>query len=389
MAKLLSTPATITVANLPYSVPAAKTAVAIGVNVAADSRPAQHSVFDWSYATMENYGSGCFVESYSAAGAWVVAGTGGHGGAAMYGQLVFDFTTARWSYVHNANGLANRTGSLSSSEMNSNGEVTIGGVSGGMPAPAHVYGKLIEQPKAFGGGPKGSLLMVNGLYMDQAAMIGSNYAHSLDLSTALWTRYTSNTRSSVYKSYPAPWHDAQAAYDPVTGRIYDPPVQLAAVTQLPFIDLATRQWAVQNISQQPPGSQYGHFVDVSRRLLVFLNDGALRAYDLRTFALVTLATSGPVPSHRNRWTYYPVDGCWYSYSGRGQQIDRLQPPNAGAGGSGIWTFSTVTISGATLPAQANMTGAGNSHYTRFFYVPALQCFAWIAGVDHQVVLVKP
>jgi hypothetical protein len=36
-----------------------------------------------------------------------------------------------------------------------------------------------------------------------------------------------------------------------------------------------------------------------------------------------------------------------------------------------------------------MTGAGNDHYTRFFYVPAVQCFAWVAGVQERVVLVKP
>jgi hypothetical protein len=94
-----------------------------------------------------------------------------------------------------------------------------------------------------------------------------------------------------------------------------------------------------------------------------------------------------LPTHRNRWEYYPVDGSYYSYAGDGSQsIDKLAPPSS-AGEP--WIASKVPISGATLPPRANMTGAGNAHYTRFFYVPGLQCFAWVADVTSQVALIKP
>jgi hypothetical protein len=46
---------------------------------------------------------------------------------------------------------------------------------------------------------------------------------------------------------------------------------------------------------------------------------------------------------------------------------------------------TVDISG-TIPED---TESATRHYTRFFYVPPLGCFAWIANSMSQVALLTP
>ena len=78
MSVLLSTPATVSVTSFPYSLPAAGQALLIGNNYAENVRPSTHSAFEWNYALFFFYGGGTFVEDYSAGGAYVIAGSGGH-----------------------------------------------------------------------------------------------------------------------------------------------------------------------------------------------------------------------------------------------------------------------------------------------------------------------
>jgi hypothetical protein len=95
-----------------------------------------------------------------------------------------------------------------------------------------------------------------------------------------------------------------------------------------------------------------------------------------------------LPAHSEQWHFYPLDGCWYSYKGSGQSIDKLTPP-ANNYFSSTWAFSTVSLGGAMLGTDVAVTEHDNHHYTRFFYVPTLQCFAWIAGGASGVALIKP
>lgn len=101
-----------------------------------------------------------------------------------------------------------------------------------------------------------------------------------------------------------------------------------------------------------------------------------------------LTITGTLPSGENRWEFYPVDGCFYCHDGSGNTIYKLTPPGSSPF-TNAWVVSTVTLTGATLPTDVNLTGNGTRHYTRFFYVPTIECFAWIAGNTNDVYLCKP
>jgi hypothetical protein len=117
----------------------------------------------------------------------------------------------------------------------------------------------------------------------------------------------------------------------------------------------------------------------------------LRVINLDNLAAGWRAVSftGALPSHYNAWHFFPRDGCWYSKGASGNTINKLTPPANPF--TGTWAFSTVTITGASLPPDciiADDPGVNTHHYSRFFYVPTLQCFAWIAG-NAQVALITP
>jgi hypothetical protein len=115
-----------------------------------------------------------------------------------------------------------------------------------------------------------------------------------------------------------------------------------------------------------------------------------RALDLNNIAAgwVNLNVSGSAPGGPYRWAFYEPDGRFYNrMNNSGQTLWRLTPPS-GDWKTGTWTVDTVTISGATMPNYTT-TGDTNRHYGCFFYVPALQCLAWVSGERTQVTLVKP
>ena len=134
---LTSSPATLSVTSFPYSLPASGQAALIGANIAADVRPATHNVYEWNYALFFFYGGGTFVEDYSAGGAYVIAGSGGHAVPPNFGGCLFDFADATWKRIDNANGMPWIKRDLNapgfSGEINSFGEINWPGVSSGIP----------------------------------------------------------------------------------------------------------------------------------------------------------------------------------------------------------------------------------------------------------------
>jgi hypothetical protein len=387
------------------------TAMLVGTNNAIDVAPLEYQdtapYFTYPHyfcqAAMEIYGSGAFVADYGTAGAFAVAATGGHKGNPVYGVLTFDFATFTWSYKRNSNGFTETPTFLTQSQMSSVGEIL--GVSNPMPAPAHLYRFPMGLSKADGGGTSGSLIIPVGMYADDHALISWDYAYQIDLATGFWTRSTSNTHSSTGSN--VNHREGWAVYDPTTKRIYTGGDIIAGVTSLPYIDLGKKMWnAIPRTGSDLNGQyQKSVFIDPVRNLLVMKvgtspdpsnpNPPApfLGAIDLSTGNGPTpLPTpAGTVfPSHDNRFDYYPADGCWYSYSGDGTNvIDKLAPPNTPSNATSTWVYSKVTIGGASLSPQQNDSGANNAHYTRFFYVPQLQCFAWVAGGFTPVALIKP
>lgn len=389
MTVLISSPATLSVTSFPYSLPASGQAILIGANVPENVRPPTHTVYDWNWGLFMFYGGGTFVDDYSAGGAYVIAGSGGHAVPPNFGGCLFDFEDAKWKRIDNANGMPWRNYDLTSaSEINSFGEINHPGVSAGIPAPSHIYGNVLPLSAANGGGSRGSALLLRSAAAGSDSNRGSPYAHRFDLATGLWTRHSTNRTigDSGFRS---------ACYDRTTNRYYMIRYQVDEDSSLDYLDGADWTWKKVGIATPAYG---GHnksaFIDDARRLLIVqTSTNRLRAIDLNNLGagFVTLRTAGNLPpDNQSQWHLYPADGCWYTYMGNGgNNVHKIQPPAENPLTS-TWNVSTVSIGGATLASQPkDAIDAGAVHNTRFFYVRPIGCFAWIAGERNQVAILKP
>jgi hypothetical protein len=407
MTTLYSTPAQVTITNLPYSVPGSGQALAIGTNTADALIPPTQNAFDWNYTVFESWSGGCYVRDYSAFGAYVLCNTGGHEQPPNFGAALFDFSTATWVRVDNANGMPWQAADLTTSQLTGAPYWEISSssfptVTGNMPAPSHMYLNALALPASLGGGAKGSVITV---FCSREAYnpgtgnypVTSYYSHRFDLATGLWTRQSNNAITDGLAAFGGtPPEDAPSCFDPNTNRYYQLPFQIWALNALPYLDSSDWNWKSASLGGYPGVPENGQnaaaFIDPTRSLLIMqMSASALYAIDLTNIGggVKVLNVTGTMPSKYVRWDYYPVDGCFYTYDGSGSSsIFKLAPPSSSPLTS-TWTASTVAIGGAGLPAQSNVSNNGSSHYSRFFYVAPLQCFAWIAGGTNQVVLVKP
>jgi hypothetical protein len=396
MTTLLSSPTTIAVVSAPYSLPAPGTAVLIGSNVANDIKPSTHDNSAWNYSLMEAYAGGAFVGSFSSHGAYVIAGTGGHNVPPNFGAAVFDFADATWKRLDNANGMPWRSNDIvaGSGEYNSAAEISISGVTpNAVPLPSHTYMHVEEIPASAGGGPRGSILLSCSLSGSSNGNNSSMYSHRFDLATRMWSRVSTNKINSVgaYIDY---WAEGTTVRDPQTGRYWAFTYRLFADDPI-YMDPGSWTWKSTGWNG---GSDIGWihasaFFDPKRRLILWNTDnGLLRgvAVDSISAGIKTLAKSGvamPTQYGRgNRWAYSPDHDAFFGYAGSGQTIHKLTPP-AGDGLTGTWTVTSKTITGATLASSSSQNNTRN--YTRFFYVPALRCLAWIANTSSTVALINP
>jgi hypothetical protein len=390
MALLTSSPATVSVTSFPYSLPGSGQALSIGTNFAEDVRPPSHSAPEWNYALFFFYGGGTYVEDYSAGGAYVIAGSGGHAVPPNFGGCVFDFADATWKRIDNANGMPWINRDLNapgySGEINGFGEINWPGVSAGIPAPAHLYGNVLPVAANNGGGSRGSALILQSLAAGYSSATGSAFAHRFDLATGLWTRLSTNIPGySQFRS---------TCYDPVTNRYYGVRFEINESSLLDYLDGADWTWKTVSIGGSAgDGNNKSAFIDETRRLLIMqTSTGRLRAINLNnpSAGVMTLRTVGNLPGdNQSQWHRYPADGCWYTYEGWGSNIiHKIQPPS-GNPLTETWTASTVSIGGASLPAQGAQAKEGAVHNTRFFYVRPIGCFAWIAGERNPVVILRP
>jgi hypothetical protein len=392
MALVLSTPTTVAVRSFPYALPDAGQAVLIGTNTADDIRPASHSSDDWRYSLFYCYGSGCYVPDYSSGGAYVIAGTGGHQGPANLGAAVFDFADATWKRIDNSNGMPSRSLDLAESETTGAPDyaISIAGVTPNtIPAPAHTYLNVLPIRSANGGGPKGSIVRVIGAAVCREARV-THRSYRFNLATGAWSKLSVNRQTDAINVGSAIWYEAPSVYDPEANRYYQYPAHIHWLNRLACLD--GTDWTWKNLPSMPSTQNVGAtecaWLDPIRRLILIssISANALFAVNLNNLAAgpIRLNISGKIPT-RNRWDFYPFDGCFYAYDGMGGQVlYKLSPPSTNPL-TGTWTFSTVSIAGATLPVQY---GTGR-HYSRFFYVPPLQAFAWIAAGGSRVALIRP
>jgi hypothetical protein len=211
----------------------------------------------------------------------------------------------------------------------------------------------------------------------------------MDLSTGLWTRMTSDVIDPLSAS------EGTAVFDPIDRRYYFIPDSFHALNHLQYYDITTA--TVKRTANYPYPADYtssGYqttWLDASRRLILNQRPGwPLRALDLANIAggWIVLKTTGTPPTSANRWAFYPPDGRFYTRgNATGQVLNRLTAPADWK--NGTWVYDTVSIGGATLANYTNTGGNGTRHYGTFFYVPAAQSLAWIAGESTPVVLLRP
>jgi len=179
-----------------------------------------------------------------------------------------------------------------------------------------------------------------------------------------------------------------------------------------YLDAADLTFKTQSLGQAQDNTineNYSGFFDPTRRIAGVIGRAptvCLRVIDLNNYsgssndAPVT-STDGTTLSSvswpDNNWQLYPPDGCFYLYDNRGANkntLYKLAPPATNYL-TGTWTLTrqTFTYSGGTMPNRQQDLGTGGdpntASYNRFFYVPSLRCFAYIANGSARTILIKP
>ena len=161
-------------------------------------RPSGFSSMNWAYSLFNSYGTGAFVPDYSFAGAFVIAGSGGHQSPGNVDAAIFDFADAQWKRRANANGVVPREADYSVSETTGAPYYELRSATAGqIPTPAHLYQSTVYIPSSLGGGAKGSYLMMGGSASARESHQGSGI-HRMDLNTGLWSRVSNDTLTCTY-----------------------------------------------------------------------------------------------------------------------------------------------------------------------------------------------
>ncbi len=386
------TPATITGGTFKpsYALPAAGSAVHIGTNTVLDVRPTELSAGAWNYVVFGCFGGGTFVRDFSAGGAYVSAGTGGHTCPTNVGAAVFDFADAKWKRIDNANGIPYQHPDYNISATNGAPYYELTAATAGqIPAPAHTYRTAVELPSRLGGGSRGSLLLVTRTAIAQESKV-SGAVHRFDLSTGLWTRH-------INAVAPEPQlYEGTSIFDATEDKYWMTPDWLYSISKVSYLD--GRDWTFKQTAAFEPSftiakeAAYGaSFMDESRRLIIYHRGSRMVALDLKNPAAgwKELKLSQPAPSAGNRWVFYPPDGSFYyrHQDEVGQTLYRLIPPTTTDAINGTWNLTAVSIKGAALPKFSG--DPGMRHYGTLVYVPALQMLAWIPGGANPVALIRP
>lgn len=379
----------------PYTLPDVGEAVVIGTNYPDDIRPSGWTAQNWRRSLFDSYGGGVYVPAYSQYGAYVLAGTGGHNHPDHVGAALFDLSTGKWARLDIANSGTFNSNGDPYEEADTNGSPTFEITGTEVPAPPHPYQFAAYLPE----GDKGSFL-----YVQRAATVvesrTSSYAHRLDLATRLWSRYSvdGDPSGGVGTS-------SGACYDAARGRYWVMASAVHTNNPMRYLDIATQEWeAMSNHSANPSSGYAGnarlllHDTYLLRTNAGGASNTGLLLYDPDdpTAGWTALTVSGTVPpihlSAASAWARYS-DGNWYHFNGGADSstIQKIVPPANPK--TGTWTISDVSLTGETLPESSGInsttSAASTNHYTRFFYVPALDCLCWIPGDALQVYLLKP
>lgn len=371
-----------------YTLPDAGDAVFIGENTTESIRLAAYSEANWRYALFGVYGSGCLIEGYSDGGAYVVAGTGGHGAPPNINAVAFDYADATWKLHENANGVSAQSTDYAEGDTNGSPYYELTGTV--VPAPGHMYAMSVEIPSALGGGSKSSIaLITRGGVTTNGGNISSSAVHRFDLSTDTWSRVTTNQA-------PFAGFENTAIYDASSGRYYLLIQAFEGRTQLDYLDSSDWTWKSAGSYGWPSGfgsdySSYAH--DPDRGLILLFRGTGMAVLDLSDVASgwQTATVTGTLPNvSGDVWVYHPVNGCFYHVpEAGGTTIYKLVATTDLA-----WTVSTITLA-TSLPAYGDGSAVATSPYRTVHYIPSIQMIGRIVGnstavgAGQQVSLINP
>jgi hypothetical protein len=228
------------------------------------------------------------------------------------------------------------------------------------------------------------------LFLSHAACLntggGGRGPHALNLATRQWSRLTSADQPSAGGIY------TSVVFDEARGRYY--PVNLIEQSKHRMYYEASNWDSVHYTAPDYGWTPYGGgsraFLDSLRRLIIDFNDGGfLYAFQLDNpgASWIVLNVTGnlpPITPEPCRWAYYPPDGRYYfrPMSSGGSKLYRLTPPASNPMTS-AWVADSVQLNQSMPDCQ------GPAWYNYLFYVPSIQCLAWITSVSNQVYIFKP
>jgi hypothetical protein len=349
----------------------------------------------WNYALFDDYGGGAFMADYGTHGGYVMAGIGAHGPApSVIDAVVFDFGTETWSRLVNADNAPNMPNDYSVSQTTGSPEYEISTSAfplvtpNTVPAPCHTYCNAVAV---------GTKYILSQRAAVTSASVNAHRAHWFDCNPASptykrWQRLSTNRANEIFGKEAT---YGTALYDPHNNRIWQCNDDDLNLGRRLYLNLTTLAWSQITFTPFTPagtgkpdsilvndGTNVGilHFLIGATTGYIMNLKNIAAGWQTVTFNSPPLAENGP-----KHWHRYPADGAYYSMPNTpGQTIWKLAPPSNPF--SGQWTVSTrPNPTGSAFPAK---TG-GLQHHACFMYVPARNCFAWIAGNDKQVALWKP
>lgn len=373
------------------------TVALFGVNDEDAVRPGAFSADQWQYSLFASWSGGTFVPGWGTHGAYACCGTGGHGAPENYDAVLFDFADYTWKYIPNTNGVAADPTPLSPGQTSGSPWYEKTGTN--VPAPAHCYKHVVAVGNTI-------YKALSEFVVTSASTLARSHKYVLSANrTGTWSRAASNSTYTAFSGFGSfgGTDRATAIHDALRNRIWLLPTMSHWVSSIPWLDLGTGIWSGSPVASLTADFS-GHALHIydAPNDRVFLGGANGQLYQL-SLANPTLGGWTPVsssnltsiglsgPEETTRWHLYPSadggDNCYYTYIDNGsRQLKKFNPATR--------AFSTVTIgNGAAIP-RIN-PGSGQiypnqaTHFTRFFYVPARRCFAFVPGNGQQVALMRP
>lgn len=381
-------------------------------------QPQAFSSHDFNYALHGAYGAGTYVPGVGTNGAYVAVNGGGDGAPNVWDAAVFYFDTETWGLVVNAQGVPNYAYKQFVNITDGPPYYEVTGYSQVPPCDQHYHvlvgynGKVIKTVLAYG-----------------PSIVSSPYSHSFDVATGQYARFADNANPAFSMDSQAQ-KEGYALLDTTrinstSDRIWYCSLEEGYINRLPYMDLGVNppHWNTSvsftptlpytNATQGYP--TYAFLTDGTHKGILLFNISGGQMYGPRVLDLTSDATtalgfrainvtgtptqylaafdrslsSGPAHDQNLdvKWDQFPGDGCLYTYDGFSGKITKIAPPAYANWYTANWVVSTITPTGAALPQQYDSTNL--PHYSRFFYIPPKNCFAWVAGGPNQVALWKP